>query len=208
MVLWKDMFRDLYLDEMLRWEGRGDAWSDGDTPCNDCRAQKVDSPAPGEFRCNDCFVPYLLCAACLVRRHRTLPFHVIEVSTFPISCHHITLIPFTEVDWLYFRQIYVERSRAAGSVEPPGHEVLEPRALSFQLHSLTYQRNSRSGGGLLRLSTHFEDSPTPPTWPLSLITRESADMHQLFPTSPTAYAISHVKMLDVRLLSRSRASHR
>ncbi|PPQ83180.1 hypothetical protein CVT26_015495 [Gymnopilus dilepis] len=78
MILWKQLFRDLYLNELLRWEGRGDAWSSGETFCSDCRARKVENAQVGIFRCRDCFVPHLTCKGCCLRRHRMLPFHNIE----------------------------------------------------------------------------------------------------------------------------------
>ncbi|KDR66325.1 hypothetical protein GALMADRAFT_1156932 [Galerina marginata CBS 339.88] len=81
MVLWKEGFRDIYLDEMLRLEGRGDAWADGEAVCTDCMARKVDPPAPGVYRCAECFLPALLCKECCLRRHRILPLHTIEEWT-------------------------------------------------------------------------------------------------------------------------------
>ncbi|PPQ82214.1 hypothetical protein CVT26_009204 [Gymnopilus dilepis] len=81
IVHWKNACRDLYLDELLRWEGRGDAWSKGQTECYDCRARKASPPNAGEYRCADCSVPHLLCRDCCVRRHRCLPYHVIKKWT-------------------------------------------------------------------------------------------------------------------------------
>ncbi|KDR67153.1 hypothetical protein GALMADRAFT_17014, partial [Galerina marginata CBS 339.88] len=79
MVAWKKSYRDIFLDEMLRWEGRGDAWSEGRTQCSDCIARRNETPAAGEYRCQDCFSPQLLCKDCCVRRHRALPFHTTEM---------------------------------------------------------------------------------------------------------------------------------
>ncbi|PPQ76635.1 hypothetical protein CVT26_012761 [Gymnopilus dilepis] len=81
MVFWKEAYRDFYLDEMLRWEGRGDAWADGQSPCSDCCARSASEPAPGEYRCLDCFYPHMLCGRCCVRRHRMQPLHLIEKWT-------------------------------------------------------------------------------------------------------------------------------
>ena len=80
MVLWKEGFRDIYLDEMLRWEGRGDAWQSGDIECLDCVSRQVIPPAVGVYRCQECFYPHLLCKGCCLSRHGGLPLHVIEVS--------------------------------------------------------------------------------------------------------------------------------
>ncbi|PPR05742.1 hypothetical protein CVT26_008495 [Gymnopilus dilepis] len=81
MVLWKEGFRDMYLDELLRWEGRGDAWHQIETPCADCLGRKVVTPPAGIYRCSDCFYPHMLCKECCVRRHRMLPLHVIQEWT-------------------------------------------------------------------------------------------------------------------------------
>ncbi|KIJ90581.1 hypothetical protein K443DRAFT_15097 [Laccaria amethystina LaAM-08-1] len=56
-AFWKQNYRSQYLDEILRWEGRGDLREE--QQCSDCLAWKVES-------------------ACCVRRHKTHPFHVIE----------------------------------------------------------------------------------------------------------------------------------
>ncbi|KAJ7152679.1 hypothetical protein C8R43DRAFT_886109 [Mycena crocata] len=64
--------RDVYLDEMLRLEGRGD--SHCYEKCGGCG-----SAAP-EFRCAHqmCFGPALFCEQCIVLRHQVLPTHWIE----------------------------------------------------------------------------------------------------------------------------------
>ncbi|PPQ73936.1 hypothetical protein CVT26_006557 [Gymnopilus dilepis] len=81
MVLWKTGFRDIYLDELLRWEGRGDAWSKGDTQCADCLGRRTEPAAVGAYRCHDCFYPHMICKDCCLRRHRMLPFHRIQEWT-------------------------------------------------------------------------------------------------------------------------------
>ncbi|PPR02922.1 hypothetical protein CVT26_009777 [Gymnopilus dilepis] len=78
MVYWINGFRDKYLDELLRSEGRGDAWADGEGFCADCCARGVGKPGNGEYRCQECFFPHLICQSCCVRRHRMLPFHIIQ----------------------------------------------------------------------------------------------------------------------------------
>ncbi|KDR64862.1 hypothetical protein GALMADRAFT_82591, partial [Galerina marginata CBS 339.88] len=61
--------------------GRGDAWVEGEAVCSDCTARKVQSPAPGVYRCTECILPSLLCKECCLRRHRILPFHTIKEWT-------------------------------------------------------------------------------------------------------------------------------
>ncbi|KAL0568471.1 hypothetical protein V5O48_013516 [Marasmius crinis-equi] len=73
---WKENYRDNYLDECLRQEGRGDFAFDG---CPDCEARgvKEESRPKGVYRCKTCS-PDLVCASCCVRRHRREPLHHIE----------------------------------------------------------------------------------------------------------------------------------
>ncbi|KAJ7242248.1 hypothetical protein C8J57DRAFT_1557922 [Mycena rebaudengoi] len=108
---WVRDHRDEFLDELLRWEGRGDHRSI--EACEDCRAAKLAAdnrraadvpktdppdaaapstephdpptvphnavPAQGDHRCTDCIGGgQLLCAPCLVRRHRHQPLHRIQ----------------------------------------------------------------------------------------------------------------------------------
>ncbi|PPR02783.1 hypothetical protein CVT26_009394 [Gymnopilus dilepis] len=75
-VVWMELHRQSYLDEMLRWEGRADASTQGQ--CLDCVARSTNPPGLAEYRCSDCFIPDLTCASCCVKRHRTNPFHRIE----------------------------------------------------------------------------------------------------------------------------------
>lgn len=79
-VVWKDVHRQTYLSEMLRSEGRGDFNAE---TCVDCKARNVKNPHPAIYRCQECFVPDLVCASCCVQRHRTHPFHRIEVRLGP-----------------------------------------------------------------------------------------------------------------------------
>ncbi|KAE9390992.1 hypothetical protein BT96DRAFT_832651, partial [Gymnopus androsaceus JB14] len=74
---WCGNCQDLYLDELLRWEGRGD--SIGQSMCPDCRSRNRDT-ALGEhiFHCKDCFYGDLVCQWCCVARHSQDPFHRIE----------------------------------------------------------------------------------------------------------------------------------
>ncbi|RDB29162.1 hypothetical protein Hypma_015384 [Hypsizygus marmoreus] len=78
-VVWKQLYRQTYLDEMLRWEGHGDARC-GES-CADCKAHRVEEPGAAAIRCLDCFVPDLVCGECCVRRHRRNPLHHVECWT-------------------------------------------------------------------------------------------------------------------------------
>lgn len=81
-VVWKELHRQTYLDEMIRWSGRADFRTAKE--CPDCATRhQVGVP---EFRCQECFLADLVCAGCCLRRHRTQPLHWIEVS----YCLYIT----------------------------------------------------------------------------------------------------------------------
>ncbi|PPQ97896.1 hypothetical protein CVT26_013070 [Gymnopilus dilepis] len=75
-VVWMELHRQTYLDEMLRWEGRADASTQDE--CSDCVARLTTPPGRAEYRCSECFIPDLTCASCCVKRHRMNPFHRIE----------------------------------------------------------------------------------------------------------------------------------
>ncbi|KAF8057953.1 hypothetical protein FPV67DRAFT_1676638 [Lyophyllum atratum] len=75
-VFWKERHRETYLDELIRWEGRGDARSQ--VHCVDCVARKAVTPAAAEVRCLECFGGDLVCPSCCCKRHRRAPFHRVE----------------------------------------------------------------------------------------------------------------------------------
>ncbi|PPQ77497.1 hypothetical protein CVT26_006143 [Gymnopilus dilepis] len=78
-VVWKELHRQTYLDEMLRWSGRGDA--SFQMSCQDCVSHSAGVPNAPEYRCHECFIPDLVCASCCVKRHRMQPFHRVEKWT-------------------------------------------------------------------------------------------------------------------------------
>lgn len=61
--------RELFLEELIRLEGRGITANDH---CELCRNE-------GIYRCVDCLTIQLLCGRCLTSVHSFNPFHVIEV---------------------------------------------------------------------------------------------------------------------------------
>lgn len=64
--------RPVFLDELLRLDGLGDA-HDGPGVCPDC----LNSQA--QIKCNDCFEGIMRCSACAVSFHKNLPLHRIQV---------------------------------------------------------------------------------------------------------------------------------
>ncbi|KDR83151.1 hypothetical protein GALMADRAFT_134646 [Galerina marginata CBS 339.88] len=78
-VVWMETHRQHYLDEIMRWEGRGDFMHS--VSCPDCASRKAATPGPAEYRCVECFLPDLLCSSCCVKRHRLHPFHRIKKWT-------------------------------------------------------------------------------------------------------------------------------
>jgi hypothetical protein len=65
-------FREEYLQEMLRLEGRGDVASHGQ--CMSCPATDA------IYRCEDCMGRLVECSHCCLTRHKHLPLHIIQVS--------------------------------------------------------------------------------------------------------------------------------
>ncbi|KAJ6487351.1 hypothetical protein DFH09DRAFT_1339464 [Mycena vulgaris] len=71
---WAEDHLEIFLQELLRLEGRGDHRSY--SICRDCSVGKAD------HRCRDCLGGgELLCSGCALKRHRQLPFHRIEEWT-------------------------------------------------------------------------------------------------------------------------------
>ncbi|KAI0055808.1 hypothetical protein BV25DRAFT_1788459, partial [Artomyces pyxidatus] len=64
-------YRDAYLDESLRAEGRG-AYNDVQT-CPDCGRD-----VPSDIRCRECAGGELTCSECACRRHLRMPLHNME----------------------------------------------------------------------------------------------------------------------------------
>ncbi|KAL0566206.1 hypothetical protein V5O48_015811 [Marasmius crinis-equi] len=68
---WMEHYREKYLDELIRGDGRGDfAFED----CLDCVARKGEVQK-AVYRCKDCFQRDLKCKECCLRRHRLDPLH-------------------------------------------------------------------------------------------------------------------------------------
>lgn len=78
---WVQDHRQQYLEELLRFEGRGDHALD--TEC--CRCGK----GVPEYRCCNCLGGgELVCKDCIVASHRQMPFHSIQVSCGTPSTTH------------------------------------------------------------------------------------------------------------------------
>ncbi|PPQ76365.1 hypothetical protein CVT24_008805 [Panaeolus cyanescens] len=75
-VVWKELYRSRYLDELCRHSGRGDFRKV--EICPDCVSRGAQSPGAAAYRCESCFLGDLVCQDCCVRRHKKLPFHRIE----------------------------------------------------------------------------------------------------------------------------------
>ncbi|KAK6996617.1 CxC2 domain-containing protein [Favolaschia claudopus] len=71
MNRWMRLLRDIYLVQLLRRDGCGDASSE---LCPECR---VPTKKP-QFRCPDCFGGGLFCGDCCKRKHAEHPLHIIE----------------------------------------------------------------------------------------------------------------------------------
>ena len=76
-VVWRDVHRQTYLEEVIRWAGRADFR--GAKECPDCAARGSATVGPPEYRCREYFLADLVCQTCCVKRHRSHPLHRIEV---------------------------------------------------------------------------------------------------------------------------------
>ncbi|KAF9470843.1 hypothetical protein BDN70DRAFT_901798 [Pholiota conissans] len=78
-VVWMNLHRQVYLNEIVRWAGRGDFRTA--KHCPDCMSRCAESLGSPEYRCKECFQPDLVCKSCCVKRHRVHPLHVIKKWT-------------------------------------------------------------------------------------------------------------------------------
>ncbi|PPQ81057.1 hypothetical protein CVT25_014571 [Psilocybe cyanescens] len=78
-VVWKTTYRQEYLDEILRWVGRGDFHQANH--CPNCISRSIETPGCAEYRCRECISPDLTCLTCCIKRHRLTPFHCVEKWT-------------------------------------------------------------------------------------------------------------------------------
>ncbi|TCD62334.1 hypothetical protein EIP91_007053 [Steccherinum ochraceum] len=63
--------RQRFADELIRYEGLREAVDD--RSCASCNAQDA------KYRCHHCSLHWLLCADCIMKRHRFLPLHQLEL---------------------------------------------------------------------------------------------------------------------------------
>lgn len=76
-VFWKEVHRQMYLEEVIRWAGRADFL--GSKDCPDCVLRQKPASGSPQYRCRECFLPDLTCQLCCVKRHRAHPLHRVEV---------------------------------------------------------------------------------------------------------------------------------
>ncbi|KAJ6514876.1 hypothetical protein C8R47DRAFT_961701 [Mycena vitilis] len=74
MNKWLRLLRDIYLAQMLRRDGRGDAKTDACPRCKNADAIPI-------YRCADCTGATLYCKSCCVEKHVDNPLHIIEKWT-------------------------------------------------------------------------------------------------------------------------------
>ncbi len=71
-------YREEFLAEEIRREGRGDAADLAECPsCEDKGRESVDEPI---YRCDDCFGGFMECGTCCLERHGRVPLHRVKVS--------------------------------------------------------------------------------------------------------------------------------
>ena len=89
------MYRDTYLDEIVRLAGRADFRVQ---QCNECIARSAENLGQAEYCCDGCFLPDLVCKECSVCRHRRLPFHRTEVCT-TLPCFFVVFLIIYSKRW-------------------------------------------------------------------------------------------------------------
>ncbi|PPQ99597.1 hypothetical protein CVT26_009183 [Gymnopilus dilepis] len=78
-IVWKELHRSSYLDEISRLSGRADFRTA--SKCPDCVSRNVSLAGPPVYRCEECYLPDLVCESCCIRRHKLHPLHLIEKWT-------------------------------------------------------------------------------------------------------------------------------
>lgn len=143
LQIWREE-RQLFLDELIRLEGRG-IFTDGS--CELCREN-------GLYRCLDCVAVQFLCGGCLNRVHSFHPFHVIQVSPLSPRSHFSTVLIYyhVEMEWSPFRAKLAPSSRLYFSTRasPCGY-MHEPSAQCPEIYNRSHQRDSSRGSSVLRL---------------------------------------------------------
>jgi hypothetical protein len=86
---WRTYSQGLFLDELIRHDGRGDFTSQ---VCYECWFRKSDNPGKPQFRCLDCTVLDLVCQRCCLRRHKDNHLHRVEVRTSSVLFTHYSRI--------------------------------------------------------------------------------------------------------------------
>jgi len=105
--------RQTYLDELTQWCGQGDFITS--EQCSDCIAWGHPTPSSGRYRCHECFQPDLTCQSCCLKRHKTHPFHRIEVGHLFLHCSN-TYICILDVDQRCVRQGVLEINGIEGTI--------------------------------------------------------------------------------------------
>ncbi|KAL0568201.1 hypothetical protein V5O48_013793 [Marasmius crinis-equi] len=79
-IEWKQKYRHIFVDELMRWKGRADSRKQG--RCSDCKGLDDDGKAGEErtpsYRCESCFMGDMVCKECCVKRHWDTPLHIVE----------------------------------------------------------------------------------------------------------------------------------
>lgn len=103
---WSSNYREEYLAESLRLEGRGDAAQV--THCLSCGPSSSPDKAP-LFRCSDCSGFLMECQDCCLRRHERLPFHLIKVRYLRTDCLPLLILDARNGTGPFSRRFHFER---------------------------------------------------------------------------------------------------
>jgi len=114
-----EKYRDAYLDELIRWDGRGDLSSDGLAECPDCVSYKSETPGHADHRCLECYTPILTCKACCVRRHHMDPFHRIQVQLLLHPAPPLTYDRALDMDRQFLSTNVAQEHGSSHPAQPP-----------------------------------------------------------------------------------------
>jgi hypothetical protein len=104
---WAHLDREMFLDELIRQDSRGDHMNQRSCTGEQCAATDT------IFRCTDCIHPCLYCDACIVDVHRRMPLHHVEVRACG-GCSYCSGTDVTpDVEWQFFQTLHPQVAGAS-----------------------------------------------------------------------------------------------
>jgi hypothetical protein len=187
-------FRDEYLDECNRLEGRGNPSA---RQCLGCQSIEPSFRGEATLRCEDCWGGQLFCKTCCLEQHRTHPLHRIKVcNTIPLSFYCcLTIVGMTGVERPLLYLGIPPSSRTTNTIEPstwPSMPVSKTGSQGFR--GPTHEQNPPSDRQFLRLCARWR-APTAAHARVLVAsdTSRATDLRYLQPAQTFSYHQSPVK---------------